>query len=835
MTENKKDRKVILSIDNLKKYFVNQGIINKAVDGVSFDVHEGEIVGLIGESGSGKTTVGRTILRLYDEYNGFVRLEDKIISGKNISHSLKKYLRKNVQMIFQDPHASLNSQQNIYTILKEPLLVNGIMKHKIKDIFKDWLEVKKAFKYTFQIQAMKLELENYREINKLAEPFFAKWTKQFENFDFDKELSREDNFSAFYAYLEEKQKMESLIINNMYSNASSLINFYYEMQNKYRTKNLSKEELSYDIAISKYKEIKKLSKLSKNQFEIKNELLALIKKRNELIKLRNQRIKDAKNTFLNFTVENKHEKVLVNISKLMSTDLDYYLYNLKNEKLFKARITTLKILRNSLKLLDFEDVKELVKELEAYVKEFYEVNLSKIKYSKTMRQEIDQVLKSSFKFEFSKYQEISKRNEEKYNKQLLSLNEQIENLKSKLAIKEQPEYSKEELNQAFEKLNESKNIYLEGRSRFLVDYKKSIDDLYQKIELEKNEYNRLVSLQKKCNELYEKYKNDFFAYVKEEFGEKIKSLEQRKSILLTNLKNENKKTAKNKADLARLNSRIKQIKKEQDTVIKMYNSDITLKEDTLKSFNIERNYLKKDIRNIYILLGIDFKWVEINLNNKSEENINVEQKKWAKRFNLFDYKVSYPIAKYLISELLYKIIIYRSLEDVGLLKQFAYRYPHEFSGGQLQRIVIARALITEPKVIVADEPIASLDISIQAQVVNLLKDLCVKKNIGLIFIAHDLSMIEYVADNVQIMHLGKIVESGDTESIYNNPLHPYTINLFKAIPKISNANEKFENVSFNLDYIYEQQFPNIPENFKVDDNHYIFGTKEQVEKWTSKK
>lgn len=835
MTENKKDRKVILSIDNLKKYFVNQGIINKAVDGVSFDVHEGEIVGLIGESGSGKTTVGRTILRLYDEYNGFVRLEDKIISGKNISHSLKKYLRKNVQMIFQDPHASLNSQQNIYTILKEPLLVNGIMKHKIKDIFKDWLEVKKAFKYTFQIQAMKLELENYREINKLAEPFFAKWTKQFENFDFDKELSREDNFSAFYAYLEEKQKMESLIINNMYSNASSLINFYYEMQNKYRTKNLSKEELSYDIAISKYKEIKKLSKLSKNQFEIKNELLALIKKRNELIKLRNQRIKDAKNTFLNFTVENKHEKVLVNISKLMSTDLDYYLYNLKNEKLFKARITTLKILRNSLKLLDFEDVKELVKELEAYVKEFYEVNLSKIKYSKTMRQEIDQVLKSSFKFEFSKYQEISKRNEEKYNKQLLSLNEQIENLKSKLAIKEQPEYSKEELNQAFEKLNESKNIYLEGRSRFLVDYKKSIDDLYQKIELEKNEYNRLVSLQKKCNELYEKYKNDFFAYVKEEFGEKIKSLEQRKSILLTNLKNENKKTAKNKADLARLNSRIKQIKKEQDTVIKMYNSDITLKEDTLKSFNIERNYLKKDIRNIYILLGIDFKWVEINLNNKSEESINVEQKKWAKRFNLFDYKVSYPIAKYLISELLYKIIIYRSLEDVGLLKQFAYRYPHEFSGGQLQRIVIARALITEPKVIVADEPIASLDISIQAQVVNLLKDLCVKKNIGLIFIAHDLSMIEYVADNVQIMHLGKIVESGDTESIYNNPLHPYTINLFKAIPKISNANEKFENVSFNLDYIYEQQFPNIPENFKVDDNHYIFGTKEQVEKWTSKK
>lgn len=89
--KNFKDKKVILSIDNLKKYFVNQGMINKAVDGVSFDVHEGEIVGLIGESGSGKTTVGSTILRLYDDYNGFVRLEDKIISGKRISESLNRF------------------------------------------------------------------------------------------------------------------------------------------------------------------------------------------------------------------------------------------------------------------------------------------------------------------------------------------------------------------------------------------------------------------------------------------------------------------------------------------------------------------------------------------------------------------------------------------------------------------------------------------------------------------------------------------------------------------------------------------------------------------------
>ena len=109
------NKKIILSLENLKKYFVNQGFINKAVDDVSFDVHEGEIVGLIGESGSGKTTVGRSLLRLYDDYNGFVRLDGKIISGKYISNARRKFLRKNVQMIFQDPHASLNGQQPIYS------------------------------------------------------------------------------------------------------------------------------------------------------------------------------------------------------------------------------------------------------------------------------------------------------------------------------------------------------------------------------------------------------------------------------------------------------------------------------------------------------------------------------------------------------------------------------------------------------------------------------------------------------------------------------------------------------------------------------------------------
>ncbi|PZV98757.1 ATP-binding cassette domain-containing protein [Metamycoplasma auris] len=838
MRQTNKDKKVILSIDNLKKYFVNNGIINKAVDGVSFDVHEGEIVGLIGESGSGKTTVGRTILRLYDEYNGFVILDDKIISGKSISYPLKKYLRKNVQMIFQDPHASLNSQQNIYNILKEPLLVNGIMKNKIKDIFCDWLDIKKTFKYTFQIQAMKLELENYKEINNLARPFFSSWFKKFDTFSFDKELSIEDNFSSFYAYLEEKQKMESLIINNMYSNASSLINFYYEMQSKYRNQELTVEETNFNKAIKKFEEVKVLSKISKRQLKIKKELAKLLAKRKELISNYHSQIKESQNIFSNYCIENKNEKNLTNITKLMSTDLEFYSYNLKNEYLFKKRISILKRLKNTLKHLEFEDIKDLVKKLEAYVKDFYEKQLSEIKFSKTIKQEIIDTLDKKFDFDFSRYQSISQKNNKQFHEKLEKLGLEIEQLRAELQNKEEPEVSKEELQKAKDDLQKAKEQYLVGRQNFLVDYKQTIIDLYSQIKKEKDEYLFLVSSQTKCDDAYKKYKNEFFFHLKDSFAKKIAGLQKTKDDLLTKISDQSQDQQKIKKGIKQISLKIKQIEKELDVAIKMYNSDINLKEDTLKSFKIERDYLNKDIRNIYVLLGIDYKWVELNIKNDvleetKDKNSKEKHSKWAKGFNFFDYKISLPIAKYLISELLYKMTIYRSLEDVGLLKQFAYRYPHEFSGGQLQRIVIARALITEPKVIVADEPIASLDISIQAQVVNLLKDLCIKKNIGLIFIAHDLSMIEYVADNVQIMHLGKIVESGQTEAIYNNPLHPYTISLFKAIPKISNANEKFHKVSFELDYIQEQQFPNIPQVYKVEENHYIYGTKTQIKKWTS--
>ncbi len=127
-------------------------------------------------------------------------------------------------------------------------------------------------------------------------------------------------------------------------------------------------------------------------------------------------------------------------------------------------------------------------------------------------------------------------------------------------------------------------------------------------------------------------------------------------------------------------------------------------------------------------------------------------------------------------------LVERALKEVGLLPEFSSRFPHEFSGGQRQRIGIARALVMEPELVVADEPISALDVSIRAQVLNLLQDLRKAKGLSYLFIAHDLSVVRYLCDRVAVIRKGKLVELAETEELFRRPLHPYTKALMSAIP-----------------------------------------------------
>ena len=174
--------------------------------------------------------------------------------------------------------------------------------------------------------------------------------------------------------------------------------------------------------------------------------------------------------------------------------------------------------------------------------------------------------------------------------------------------------------------------------------------------------------------------------------------------------------------------------------------------------------------------------------------------------------------------------VYRILEKVGLSREQATRFPSQLSGGQRQRVGIARALIMNPRLVIADECISALDVSIQAQVVNLMKDLQDELGTTYLFIAHDLSMVKYISDRIGIMHLGHIVETGTTDEIFENAIHPYTKSLLSAIP---HPNPIVEKKRVALVYDKEKEGVDYTKGVehKLSDTHFVLATDEEFAKW----
>lgn len=171
------------------------------------------------------------------------------------------------------------------------------------------------------------------------------------------------------------------------------------------------------------------------------------------------------------------------------------------------------------------------------------------------------------------------------------------------------------------------------------------------------------------------------------------------------------------------------------------------------------------------------------------------------------------------------------LQKVGLAPEHATRYPHQFSGGQRQRVGIARALIMNPKLIIADECISALDVSIQAQVVNLMKDIQQETGTAYLFIAHDLSMVKYISDRIGVLHLGHLLETGTTEEIFENPIHPYTKSLLSAIPAPNPVVEK-QRIALSYDYKTSGIDYNQGTSHHAGGSHYVKCTDDEFQKWT---
>ena len=181
-----------------------------------------------------------------------------------------------------------------------------------------------------------------------------------------------------------------------------------------------------------------------------------------------------------------------------------------------------------------------------------------------------------------------------------------------------------------------------------------------------------------------------------------------------------------------------------------------------------------------------------------------------------------------------QILIGEMLRKVGLSPEHAGRYPHQFSGGQRQRVGIARALIMNPKLIIADECISALDVSIQAQVVNLMKDIQEETHCAYLFIAHDLSMVKYISDRIGVLHLGYMVESGIKEEIFSNPTHPYTKSLLSAIPH-PNPEVERRRVAIRYDYASSGLDYSKGTEHLIEGSHTVLGTDEDIRKWTHEK
>ena len=196
---------------------------------------------------------------------------------------------------------------------------------------------------------------------------------------------------------------------------------------------------------------------------------------------------------------------------------------------------------------------------------------------------------------------------------------------------------------------------------------------------------------------------------------------------------------------------------------------------------------------------------------------------------------------YIISEGLYNFKLFENeqdrvrkvesmVEEVGLLPEHLTRYPHEFSGGQRQRIGLARAMVMEPELVVADEPISALDVSIRAQVLNLLKKFQEEQGVTYLFIAHDLSIVRFISDRIGVIYKGDIVEIAEAEELFDFPLHPYTRSLISAIPIPDPKLEK-NKILFTYDPSVHDYSEDKPELVDIGNNHFVFGNKKEIEEY----
>ena len=769
------EKKKILKIENLNKFFINRNNYKIALDNISFDVTEGDFLGIIGESGSGKTTLGRTIIRLNDATSGKIKLFNKNISNKKISKQENLTICRSMQMIFQDPLSSLNPKMNILKIISEPIVINKSLKKENIKIIDSRHKTNFLFEYEILSGLAKNKYEKLYEYYVEYKKIINETITKIDDFKFTNNDSWTESFSdletTFDHYIM-SQKPVIEIINKMYENAKKIIKAY---DKKVKTNDLDPIYSKYIEYANNLDEAKadfgnkenSINNLKKKFNKIKKDIAFF--KSNRLVK---SEIKDLK----------IHIKLNSNGMKIAKTKRDY---NFKKILLIRDRLklgilddflnfenvdeeNLINEYRNIRDIIDEFFKNEFIRIFNDNISENYEEKMSSIDYD-LIKKEIENNLSKSLIDFKNKLQMIDEKNKIIINVLLSEktmIAEEISKLKLKKKKQEKTFYSSEsyiQKNNDFKKIKEELNLIRKEKHKKHNEFiHKSLSELKEKIKIESNEV---------------KTRKNF--------------LSKRLNILIKEL------IAIRPTDLANFS------KKDVSQVIK-------------KNTKSMKEQLKNKMSSFKL---IDFEFTKILEHYFIEERICSSN-----RSKLFFYRNDF--LKIMILEKVFEL-----LESVGLKKEHAYRYPHEFSGGQRQRIVIARALINDPKIIIADEAISALDVSIQAQVVNMMKELCDKRDVTFLFIAHDISMVHYICNKVIIMHNGKIVEKGSTNKIFKNPIHPYTQSLLKAVPELWKMDVDLSLFGDNSNYSESYSISNKPYFMKVENDHDVLATKEQFDKW----
>ncbi|MCF0217669.1 MAG: ATP-binding cassette domain-containing protein [Malacoplasma sp.] len=847
-------QKPFLNVENLDMLFKVRGWYFKALDGISFNVNEGDFFGIIGESGSGKSTTGKCLIKLHQPTGGKIEIDNNLVSNKHLSKKTKKWLRKNVQMIFQDPMASLNPTKNILQLISEPISINKSLYTKA---IEKWKLLNKMSKYlyveflTTKNKALQEFKSNYLNllIKKLNDVYDVFVNQNYSDLDFNS--AREKIIFNMDTFVEKINETTPLI----YEFSKRFEQLIDDLDSQYLSENYAEVYKNYENLLIQYKHYDNIFKYSDAGYAEKTKLDNTKKE-----------IKEFKYNYKhNYVLQNyeylKSWKITVNgklktlkqALRFSKDELEYALnlidlYQKKIELRFAKSVVKFKHLNEDSINSISSKVKKAIQVLFAPI--FDEVTkISKLFKSTSLQErsrlvlQLDTIKKISVLFyesyktnrwsdfgyiqaqynvlvannkDFNIFDNESAKGFDAFYKTVSTSFKDLSDL-FKLALKTNQD-NFNNYNSERNKLEEQKQSHLIQLNKIKAKYSKG-----------SNEYNDNAAKFNSCKRDFEKAKIDRNNHVKNVvMGEK--SNEQKRFMQITN-NNINKiyhQYCQRKRDLKHLiNNQLKAIKR--IAIAEMRDdAKVSFVKKAFSYLGFCSNYsiLKNEIKLRWkSLVAIEFEYK--NTLDEVKTNSLISEIKSIYNWIFIPKLVALTKRK----------SVYDALDSVGLKREHAYRYPHEFSGGQRQRIVIARALINNPKIIIADEPISALDVSIQAQIINILQDLCVKKKVTVLLIAHDLSMVNYVCNNVIIMHRGRILEKGNVDKIFKNPIHPYTRSLMRATPKLTRVH--IDLAAFSEEFTYDRDWSafNRPHFYKINSNldHQVYGTREQLSEWVKLK